>query len=31
MLTRLWLYTVALAFLILPDFLIAAGVGFFSG
>ena len=31
MLTRLWLYTVALAFLILPDFLLAAEVNFFQG
>ena len=31
MLTRMWLYTVALAFLILPDFLIASESGFFQG
>ena len=31
MLTRLWLYTVALAFLLLPDFLLAADANFFSG
>jgi tripartite-type tricarboxylate transporter receptor subunit TctC len=31
MLTRKWLYTVALAFLILPDFLIASESGFFQG
>jgi tripartite-type tricarboxylate transporter receptor subunit TctC len=31
MLTRLWCYTVALAFVILPDFLFAAEVDFFQG
>ena len=31
MLTRMWRYTVALAFLILPDFLIASESGFFQG
>jgi tripartite-type tricarboxylate transporter receptor subunit TctC len=31
MLTRMWLYTVALAFLILPDFLIASESVFFQG
>jgi tripartite-type tricarboxylate transporter receptor subunit TctC len=31
MLTRLWLYIVALAFLLLPDFLLAADANFFSG
>lgn len=31
MLNRVWLYSVALAFLILPDFLIAAESGFFQG